>query len=77
MTKHSDPVGTELIRPATRLKTNKATKRRKVAGPLKVARVALSLRTRRAESNLLRVAERSHLLLDFARYFLGGPRGID
>jgi hypothetical protein len=35
MTKHSDPVGTELIRPATRLKTNKATKRRKVAGPLK------------------------------------------
>ena len=35
MTKHSDPVGTELIRPATRLKTNKAPKRRKVAGPLK------------------------------------------
>jgi len=35
MPKHSDPVGTELIRPATRLKTNKATKRRKGAGPLK------------------------------------------
>jgi len=34
MIKHADPVGTELIRPATRLKTNKATKRRKVAGPL-------------------------------------------
>ena len=34
MIKHSDPVGTELLRPATRLKTTKATKRRKVAGPL-------------------------------------------
>ena len=31
MPKHSDPVGTELIRPAKRPKTNKATKRRKVA----------------------------------------------
>lgn len=35
MPKHLDPVGTELIRPAKRPKTNKATKRRKVAGPLK------------------------------------------
>jgi hypothetical protein len=35
MPKHLDPVGTEIIRPAKRPKTNQATKRRKVAGPLK------------------------------------------
>ena len=35
MSKQSDPIRPELIRPAKRPKTNKATKRRKVAGPLK------------------------------------------
>jgi Transposase DDE domain len=35
MPKHSDPIRTELIRPATRRQTQKAVKRRKVAGPLK------------------------------------------
>lgn len=35
MPKHSAPVCTELIRPATRPKTKKAAKQRKVAGPLK------------------------------------------
>jgi hypothetical protein len=45
--------------------------------PLKVARMALWLRKQRAESYLLRGAERSHVLLDFARYFFGGPRSID
>jgi hypothetical protein len=35
MPKHSDPIRTELIRPTTRPQTKKATKRRKVAGPLK------------------------------------------
>jgi hypothetical protein len=35
MPKPSDPIRTELIRPATRPQTKKATKRRKVAGPLK------------------------------------------
>ncbi len=34
MPKQSDPVRTKLIRPATRPKTKKAAKRRKVAGPL-------------------------------------------
>lgn len=34
MTKHSTPVGTELIRPAKRSKKPRAAKRRKVAGPL-------------------------------------------
>ncbi len=34
MPKQAAPVGTELIRPATRPKTNKAGKRRKEAGPL-------------------------------------------
>ena len=48
-----------------------------VAGPLKVARTALWLCTPLAESSSLRGAERSHFLLDFARYFFGGPRGID
>ena len=35
MPKQADPIGTELIRPAKRPKTKKATKRRKVAGPWK------------------------------------------
>jgi hypothetical protein len=35
MPKHSDPIGTELLRPAKRPQTKKATKRSKVAGPLK------------------------------------------
>jgi len=35
MTKQVDSIGTELLRPANRSQTNKATKRRKVAGPLK------------------------------------------
>jgi Transposase DDE domain len=34
MPKHSDPIRTELIRPTKRPQTKKATKRRKVAGPL-------------------------------------------
>ena len=48
-----------------------------VAGPLEVARTALWLRTPRAEGYLLRAAKLSHLPLDFARYFFGGPRRID
>lgn len=35
MPKHPDPIRTELIRPATRPQPKKATKQRKVAGPLK------------------------------------------
>jgi hypothetical protein len=35
MAKQVDSIGTELLRPAKRSQTNKATKRRKVAGPLK------------------------------------------
>jgi hypothetical protein len=35
MPKHSDPLRPELIRPAKRPQTKKATKRRNVAGPLK------------------------------------------
>lgn len=35
MAKHVDSIGTEILRPANRSQTNKATKRRKVAGPLK------------------------------------------
>ena len=35
MAKQGDSIGTELLRPAKRSQTNKATKRRKVAGPLK------------------------------------------
>jgi hypothetical protein len=35
MAKQADPIRTELIRPATRRQTQKAVKRRKVAGPLK------------------------------------------
>ena len=35
MPKHSDPIRTEIIRPTNRPMTKKATKRRKVVGPLK------------------------------------------
>ena len=35
MAKQADPIGTDLIRPATRRQTKKVARRRQVAGPFK------------------------------------------